>query len=414
VEDSAGSVSNSINIHAGNGLTGGGDLSADVTLTVGQGPGIVVNADDVSVDIANQTYSHAVLDDEVMISKVSSNNEINKTKVRDIAALASNPGGIDTQVQYNSNGLFGADSGFTYDGSGNAVLSSTFKVGSYTVDGGAVNIIHFDNSTGSSTPRIQSSGGGQFTLSSATSAGDSGSLAFNSSGPPWITWSFNANNSSVNMSDGTGMQVVGPFPIRRSILNNGTASTTQTQGNGALTRDYNDITTVANDNDTVTLPAGLAGRWCVVRNVGAKLLKVFPASGADLGNGVNTATTIPTGAHAVWVAISATLWHQVDGVMRHSVQSAITAGTTQTQGQVPLTKDVNEVHTVANANDVVTMPTAPAFSRTVTIINNGANILQIFPATGDDLGAGVNTSVTLAAGANVRYTNYDVTNWEAI
>lgn len=94
------------------------------------------------------------------------------------------------------------------------------------------------------------------------------------------------------------------------------------------------------------------------------------------------------------------------------VTAGITASTTQTQGQQPLTRQINEVATCATANDVVTMPTAAA-GREITIINNGAQTLQIFPATGDDLGAGVNTSVTLAAGSNVTYVAYNATNWEA-
>jgi len=96
-----------------------------------------------------------------------------------------------------------------------------------------------------------------------------------------------------------------------------------------------------------------------------------------------------------------------------SVTASITASTTQSQGQQALTSAINEVSVVANANDVVTMPTAVAGLR-VVVINNGANILQIFPASGDNLGAGVDTSVTLAAGSNVEYVSYDVTNWEQL
>lgn len=91
--------------------------------------------------------------------------------------------------------------------------------------------------------------------------------------------------------------------------------------------------------------------------------------------------------------------------------SGITASTTQTQGQQPLTTNINEISVVANVNDVVTMPSAVA-GLVVRIVNNGANTLQIFPASDDNLGAGVNTSVTLAAGSNVTYWAYDGTNWE--
>lgn len=41
---------NDIQIIAGGGLIGGGDLNADRTLQVGQGTGITVNADDVAID----------------------------------------------------------------------------------------------------------------------------------------------------------------------------------------------------------------------------------------------------------------------------------------------------------------------------------------------------------------------------
>jgi microcystin-dependent protein len=94
-----------------------------------------------------------------------------------------------------------------------------------------------------------------------------------------------------------------------------------------------------------------------------------------------------------------------------STASGITASTTQTQGQQPLTKLVNQISTVANANDVVTLPTAVA-GLSVLVVNYGANTLQIFPASGDNLGAGVDTSTTLGTGESKRFTAFDSTNWE--
>lgn len=101
------------------------------------------------------------------------------------------------------------------------------------------------------------------------------------------------------------------------------------------------------------------------------------------------------------------------GLVRHNVTEGITASTTQTQGQGALTAEVNEVATVANTNDTVTLPSAVAGYR-VVVINNGANTLQIFPASGDNLGVGVDTATTLAAGSNVVYQAYNATNWESI
>ena len=95
-----------------------------------------------------------------------------------------------------------------------------------------------------------------------------------------------------------------------------------------------------------------------------------------------------------------------------SVAAAVTASTTQTQaGGTALTKDINNVSVCANANDTVTLPTAAA-GMSITIFNNGAQTLRIYPASGDNLGTGVDTLTTLAAAANVTFTSFDATNWE--
>ena len=86
------------------------------------------------------------------------------------------------------------------------------------------------------------------------------------------------------------------------------------------------------------------------------------------------------------------------------------ASTTQTQGNGSLTADINVVSTVANDGDTVTLPTA-ADGLDVTIINKGANELQIFPASGDNLGNGLNTSIKLEVNEDVRFVGVDATNW---
>lgn len=93
--------------------------------------------------------------------------------------------------------------------------------------------------------------------------------------------------------------------------------------------------------------------------------------------------------------------------------AGITASTTQSQGEGVLTGKLNEVSTVANANDTVTLPAASA-GNIIIIINNGANTLQIFPASGDNAGGGVDTAITLASGSNITLAAYNATNWETI
>lgn len=88
-----------------------------------------------------------------------------------------------------------------------------------------------------------------------------------------------------------------------------TASTTQTQGNGVLLSSHNEISTVANTNDTVTLPSAAAGRICEIINKGANTLQIFPASGDDLGAGTDTATTLESNGVVAFRAYDSTNWH---------------------------------------------------------------------------------------------------------
>ena len=100
--------------------------------------------------------------------------------------------------------------------------------------------------------------------------------------------------------------------------------------------------------------------------------------------------------------------------------SSVTAGITAfaTGGQssaVELTTTINEISTVGTTADSVKLSVAvAAYSLRRTIINNGANACDVFPGSGDNLGVGVDTAVSLAAAANITYESYDATNWVAI
>lgn len=104
-------------------------------------------------------------------------------------------------------------------------------------------------------------------------------------------------------------------------------------------------------------------------------------------------------------------WDMIVGGLRFSPESGITASTTQTQGQRPLTQIANLVETVANADDVVTLPEASP-GLPCLIRNVGANDLQIFPANGDAIdGAAANASITLAPDTAIMLIAMDSTNW---
>ena len=105
---------------------------------------------------------------------------------------------------------------------------------------------------------------------------------------------------------------------------------------------------------------------------------------------------------------------RLDGYVEHGTTSGITASVTQTQGQQALTTTINEVSTVGNANDVVTLPAAVT-GMIIYVFNNGANSMNVFPASGDNIdGAGADTAVAQAAGKNAMYVAHDATNWNKV
>lgn len=74
-----------------------------------------------------------------------------------------------------------------------------------------------------------------------------------------------------------------------------TASATQTQGQGALTAFRNYVDTVATPGDVRTLKSMAVGDSQYVENRGANTLSLYPASGQNLGEGLNTLTTLYPG-----------------------------------------------------------------------------------------------------------------------
>lgn len=143
-----------------------------------------------------------------------------------------------------------------------------------------------------------------------------------------------ALNAVLTLAGGT---MTGALVIKAVIAI--TASTTQTQGQGALTGDVNQISVCANANDTVTLPVPAAGKRCLVLNDGSNPLKVYPPTGCDLGAGANTSTTIAVGARTEFVGSSTTVWKR-----------SVPAGTTVIPGLLAVTDATNSTSTTTAAS----------------------------------------------------------------
>jgi hypothetical protein len=88
---------------------------------------------------------------------------------------------------------------------------------------------------------------------------------------------------------------------------------TNAQGQGALTSDYNVITTAASAPSGVTLPTATTGRRIVIVNKGANIINIYPAtSGYIDALAINTATSLAPNGTMELMASSTTQWYSID------------------------------------------------------------------------------------------------------
>jgi hypothetical protein len=180
----------------------------------------------------------------------------------------------------------------------------------------------------------------------------------------------------------------------------------------------NGLVLVSANTPAIVANGGVRLQFNSASNIQANLALAFGASTAPtagtrgLGRGTSDMTyNVATGeSHNFSInGVSASVINSVG--VRRSTTDSITASATKTQGQQPLTTEYNIVTTVASANNVVTLPTAIA-GQVVEVKNEGANTLQVFPASGDSVNNGtVNASVTQATNTYYRYIADDATNW---
>lgn len=137
----------------------------------------------------------------------------------------------------------------------------------------------------------------------------------------------------------------------------------------------------------------------------------------DLAIMINSAwqNVTPVDGTTLWLA-DEDCYVRYDGtlaawVAKEKVADTITASATQTQGQQPLDYGYSRISVCATTNDTVTLPACYAGAR-CWLVNDGAQTLQYFPASGDGIDAGsVDASATLAAAAKIQLFGMDATTW---
>jgi len=87
----------------------------------------------------------------------------------------------------------------------------------------------------------------------------------------------------------------------------------------------------------------------------------------------------------------------------HQTDSGITAAAGSSQGDGVIISTYNVYSTVATTGDAATLPSTFIEGALIYVKNDGANSMDVFPASGDDLGEGTNTVLAVAAGGRVLF-----------
>ena len=166
---------------------------------------------------------------------------------------------------------------------------------------------------------------------------------------------------------------------------------------------------------------GIANNGIAAWTIGQTTIEAVATNGAGIKNGAGTATTpaffnrsdTNTGIgwaaadalSAITGAIEGTRWTEASSAVIQASQAnvGLTADAGSAQGGTPLTSSYNVISTCATAGDSVTLPATFPVGTIVKIKNDGAQSADVFPASGDDLGAGANTATALAAGSSITY-----------
>lgn len=169
------------------------------------------------------------------------------------------------------------------------------------------------------------------------------------------TYTFSGANTFSGVQSFTLPQVLDHNTTISAFAGGGQASAT------ALTGQYNNVTTVATNFDSVKLLTAVAGQVQTVRNSGAAILSVFPNTSDTInGMAVNLSIDIPVGGEVTFRAIDATDWR---------TETTVTLPSPSTQAGNLVIKAADNA---GNTQTIITNASQAA-ARTYTIPDAGAN-----------------------------------------
>ena len=186
---------------------------------------------------------------------------------------------------------------------------------------------------------------------------------------------------------------------------------TNAQGQGALTKDYNVITTATNNPSGVTLPVATTGRRIIIVNKGANPINVYPASGAAIDAlAANASIQISVNGWMEFDAASATQWYSTANIIVPS--SGVTTLSFGTTGLTPSTATsgaITVAGTLATSNGGTGLTTFTAnqifYPSSTSAISQSANLTfdgTAVTSAGFKLSGNVSSAAWTTTGVGIR------------
>ncbi len=192
-----------------------------------------------------------------------------------------------------------------------------------------------------------------------------------------------------------------------------------------LSNEVNRITTVATAGDSVALPAAVAGLTVIVINHGANDVQVYGnAAALDTINDIATATGVRqmVSSEVIYSCTTTGKWYAnglgtgyAGSFETQSFKDALTARAGGGQGSATaIATMISRFTTVATVADSAILPTGVG-GMGITVINAGANSMNVFPDTGSTInGGGANAAFALPAGKSAQFLTTVPGAWHAI